>query len=451
MTFLIPTLDQLQISSFCLGLTVATMVAVILFLLARNNSQQRQLSLSLRLERLQEESRRDDTEMQRLRSERNELAKECRELDADNASLQTACNVMRQQVEEREILLTAARKQIEQDFQFLAGKILSEKGELLNKQHESALNMLLRPFHDQLQDFKKKVEDVYDRDSRDRITMIKEIEHLKQLNQQVSTDTTNLTEALRGNNKLQGQWGEMILTKLLEASGLRNGKEFAVQVSLKSDEGSTYQPDVLVHLPENRTVVIDAKVSLKAFTEIYAAQDESQKQQHLNQHLQSIKKHISVLAAKKYHQLTDSGSLDFVLLFIPIEGAFQAAVTQDPEILTSAMHRKVILASPSTLLAILKTIHHLWRIDEQNRNSLIIAKQAGNLYDKFVGFVESFEEIGTRLNQTQQVWHTAKNRLSSGQGNLIAKAEALKHLGVQTSKELPDALKHSVSSQGEIL
>jgi len=444
--FLIPTLDQLQLSSFCLGLTVATVIAVILFLLARNNSQQRQLTLSLRLERLQEESRRDDTERQRLRSERNELARECRELDADNASLQTACNVMRQQVEEREILLAAARKQIEQDFQFLAGKILSEKGELLNKQHESALNMLLRPFHDQLLDFKKKVEDVYDRDSRDRITMIKEIEHLKQLNQQVSTDTTNLTEALRGNNKLQGLWGEMILTKLLEASGLRNGKEFAVQVSLKSDEGSTYQPDVLVHLPENRTVVIDAKVSLKAFTEIYAAQDESQKQQHLNQHLQSIKKHISMLAAKKYHQLTDSGSLDFVLLFIPIEGAFQAAVTQDPEILTSAMHRKVILASPSTLLAILKTIHHLWRIDEQNRNSLIIAKQAGNLYDKFVGFVESFEEIGTRLNQTQQVWHTAKNRLSSGQGNLIAKAEALKHLGVQTSKELPDALKHISSS-----
>ena len=156
MNLLIPALDQLQISSFCLGLTAATVIAVILFLLARNNSQQRQLALSLRLERLQEESRRDDTEKQRLRSERNELAKECRELDADNASLQTACNVMRQQVEEREILLAAARKQIEQDFQFLAGKILSEKGELLNKQHESALNMLLRPFHDQLQDFKKK-------------------------------------------------------------------------------------------------------------------------------------------------------------------------------------------------------------------------------------------------------------------------------------------------------
>ena len=243
----------------------------------------------------------------------------------------------------------------------------------------------------------------------------------------------------------------MVLTKLLEASGLRNGQEFAVQVSLKTDEGSTYQPDVLVYLPENRTVVIDAKVSLKAFTDAHAAPDDTQKQQHLTQHLQSIKKHISMLAAKKYHQLTDSGSLDFVLLFIPIEGAFQVAVTLDPEILTSAMHRKVILASPSTLLAILKTIHHLWRIDEQNRNSLLIAKQAGNLYDKFVGFTEAFEEVGLRLNQTQQAWHTAKNRLSSGQGNLIAKAEALKHLGVQTNKNLPNSCKHTSSSQEELL
>ena len=447
----LPTLDQLQFSSFCLGLTVATVVAVILFLLARSSSQQRQLSLALRLERLQEESGEDEAEIQRLRLERNELARECRELDADNASLQTSCNAMRQQVEERELLLAEARKQIEQDFQFLAGKIISEKGELLNKQHESALTLLLRPFHDQLLDFKKKVEDVYDRDSRDRVTMIKEIEHLKQLNQQVSTDAANLAEALRGSNKLQGQWGEMVLTKLLEASGLRNGQEFAVQVSLKTDEGSTYQPDVLVYLPENRTVVIDAKVSLKAFTDAHAAPDETQKQQHITQHLQSIKKHISMLAAKKYHQLTDSGSLDFVLLFIPIEGAFQVAVTLDPEILTSAMHRKVILASPSTLLAILKTIHHLWRIDEQNRNSLLIAKQAGNLYDKFVGFTEAFEEVGLRLNQTQQAWHTAKNRLSSGQGNLIAKAEALKHLGVQTNKNLPNSCKHTSSSQEELL
>lgn len=451
MNLLLPAFDQLQLSSFLLGAAAGTFLALIIFLFTHSKSQRQRLTLSLRLERLQEESRYFETEMHRLRLERNELARECRTIDTDNASLQTSCIAMRQQVEEREILLTEARKQIEQDFQYLAGKIISEKGELLSKQHESALSQLLRPFHDQLHEFKKKVEDVYDRDSRDRVSMIKEIEHLKQLNQQVSTDAANLTGALRGKSKVQGLWGEMVLTKLLEASGLRNGKEFAVQVSLKTSEGANYQPDVLVYLPENRTVIIDAKVSLKAFMEVHEARDEAQKCQGIKQHLDSIKKHINSLASKQYHQLTNSGSLDFVLLFIPIEGAFQLAVEQEPELLTCAMHRKIILASPSTLLAILKTIHHLWRMDEQNRNSLIIAKQAGNLYDKFVGFVEAFEEIGLRLNQTQQAWHTAKNRLTSGQGNLIARTEALKHLGVQSSKELPDSLKQTSSSQGEIV
>jgi len=441
----------LQLQAFFLGMAAGAIIAGIIFLLAHSRSQRRQLILSIRMERLQEDSRHFDAEIQRLRLERNELARECRKIDADNASLQTACKVMQQQVDERNILLGETRKQIEQDFQLLAGKIITEKGELLNKQHESALTMLLRPFRDQVQEFKRKVEDVYDRDARDRIAMIKEIEHLKQLNQQISTDAKNLTEALRGNNKLQGQWGEMVLTKLLEASGLRNGKEFAVQMSLKTAEGATYQPDALVYLPENRTVIIDAKVSLKAFLAAHQAPDASLKQQHIKLHLDSIRKHTSTLAGKQYQQLTGSGSLDFVLLFIPIEGAFQLAVEQDPEILTYAMHRKVILASPSTLLAILKTIHHLWRMDEQNRNSLIIAKQAGSLYDKFVGFVEAFEEIGARLNQTQQAWHTAKNRLASGQGNLIAKTEALRNLGVQSSKELPNALKHTSSSHGETL
>ncbi len=439
----------LQLQAFFLGIAAGTIIAIIVFLLALNRSQRRQLILSIRMERLQEESRRFDTEIQRLRLERNELARECRKFDADNASLQTACKVMQQQVDERDFLLGETRKQIEQDFQLLAGKIITEKGELLNKQHESALTILLRPFRDQVQEFKRKVEDVYDRDARDRISMIKEIEHLKQLNQQISTDAKNLTDALRGNNKLQGLWGEMVLTKLLEASGLRNGKEFAVQMSMKTVEGTTYQPDALVYLPENRTVIIDAKVSLKAFMAAHHAPDSSLKQQHIKLHLDSIRKHTSILAGKQYQQLTGSGSLDFVLLFIPIEGAFQLAVEQDPEILTNAMHRKVILASPSTLLAILKTIHHLWRMDEQNRNSLIIAKQAGSLYDKFVGFVEAFEEIGARLNQTQQAWHTAKNRLASGQGNLIAKTEALRNLGVLSSKELPETLKHNSSSHGE--
>ncbi len=441
--------DQIDLFSCVLGAGACAVVAILVLLAGHSRTQRRHLILSLRLERLQDESRAQEAEVQRLRLERDQLARECREMDAENASLQTACRAMQQQVDERETLLAETRQQIEQDFQFLAGRIISEKGEQLNKQHASALTLLLRPFHEQLLEFKRKIEETYDRDARDRVSMLKEIEHLKRLNQQISAEAANLTQALRGSNKLQGQWGEMVLSRLLEASGLRNGKEFAVQVHCTTSDGTAYQPDAVVYLPENRTVIIDAKVSLKAFVDAHNAPADDLREQKIKLHLDSIKRQISLLSSKEYHLLSDLGALDFVLLFIPVEGAFQLAVEREPEILISAMQKKVILASPSTLLAVLRTIHHLWRLDEQNRNSLVIAKQAGSLYDKFVGFVEAFEDVGFRLNQAQQAWHTARNRLTAGQGNLIARTEALKHLGVQASKELPDSLKHRSSFSGE--
>lgn len=432
-------------AAFALGV----IIAVLLNLLYRSGLHRRLLVLSLRFEQAEKESAAAQSELQRLRTERNQLAKECRELDIDNAGLQTACNLMRQQIEERTLLLTETKKQIEQDFQLLAGKILGEQGDVLNRQHESVLTGLLRPFVAQLQEFKQRVEVISEREARDRVAMIKEIEHLKRLNQQISTDAINLTEALRGKNKLQGQWGEMVLAKLLEASGLRQGREFETQVHCKTDDGSGMQPDALVHLPGNRIIIIDAKVSLKSYLAAHEETHDERRSHHISQHLDSIKKHINGLAGKQYHQLAGPGALDFVLLFIPIEGAFQLAVEHDADILTNATNKKVIVASPSTLLAILRTINHIWRLDEQNRNSLVIAKQAGNLYDKFVGFVEAFEEIGLRLTQSQQAWHTARNRLTTGQGNLLARTEALKQLGVQPSKELPASLKQTSSSQGE--
>ncbi|MCL1979838.1 MAG: DNA recombination protein RmuC [Proteobacteria bacterium] len=415
----------------------------LIFLLVHQRQQRRHWTLALRLERAQEQSRAHGDEVTRLRTECNHLSREWSDAEAESASLKTACIALEQQIQERNALLAEMRRQVGQDFNLLAGQVITEKGEQLASQHAQALTLLLRPFNDQLAEFKKKVEEVHDRETRDRVSMTKEIEQLKQLNQQLSSDASSLAEALRGSNKLQGQWGEMVLSRLLEASGLRNGTEFALQVSLKAEDGSTLQPDALVYLPDNRTVVIDAKVSLKAFAEAHNARDETYRQQQTALHLESIKRQINLLARKQYHQLTGSGSLDFVLLFIPIEGAFLLAVNEDQELLVGAMQRNVILTCPSTLLAILRTVHHLWRMDAQNRNSLAIAKQAGNLYDKFVGFTEAFEEIGLRLNQTQQAWHTARNRLSTGQGNLIARTEALKALGVQASKQLPDTLQTS--------
>ena len=432
-----------MVAGFCLTLPV------ILLLLLHGRSQRRNITLALRLEQMQDVVRDLDEELAQLQQDYDQLLSECRQMDSENASLHTSCRALQQQLQEREMLRAETREQISRDFQLLASQVMAEKGEKLNQQHTAALDLLLRPFQEQLQAFKHKVDDIHERESRDRVSLLKEIEHLKELNFQIGADAANLTQALRGSNKLQGVWGEMVLSRLLESSGLRNGKEYAVQVHHTTADGNTYKPDVLVYLPDNRTVIIDAKVSLKAFLDAHQAEDDMDRARLIKQHLESIKKQINLLASKQYHLLPDAGSLDFVLLFIPVEGAFQMAVEHEQEILVTAMQKKVILASPSTLLAILRTIHHLWRQDEQNRNSLVIAKQAGNLYDKFVGFVEAFEEIGLRLNQTSQAWHTARNRLTTGQGNLIARAETLKHLGVQATKELPASLKPTSSGPGE--
>ena len=401
----------------------------------------RNIGLSIRLEQAGRNMARLDGDIDRLRAERDSLRLQNQRESELNAGLQADLTSIQRLMLERESLLETTRKQMERDFQLLAGRILSEKGAQLSSQHESGLQTLLEPMREQLQAFRRKVEDVYDKESRDHSALRKEIELLRDLNQQLSTDAVRLTEALQGKNKIQGQWGEMILEKLLEDSGLRKGTEFETQAAVHNDQGQLRRPDIIIHLPKNRDIIIDAKVSLKSWALAAHEQDSKKQQKLLKQHLHSLHSHIKGLAGKEYHQLPGLNSLDFVLLFIPVEGAFQAAIMQEPELLSRAMRKKVILAGPSTLLAILRTIHHLWRMDEQGRNGLTIAKQAGNLYDKFVGFTEAFEEIGFRLEQSRNSWQTARKRLVSGRGNLVARVEALKELGIQPGRNFPKTLK----------
>lgn len=377
---------------------------------------------------------------ERLRTERNQQQEKNNTLGAELAVLKSTLSERDEQIAARNELLEVTRQEMEKNFQILAEKIFTDKGTAITKKHKEELHTLLQPVREQLGEFKKRIEDVYDKETRDRVSLRKEIEHLKELNQQISTDAVNLTNALKGQSKVQGIWGEMILANLLENSGLKEGYEFELQVQLKDRKGQTRIPDVLVHLPDNREIIVDAKVSLTAFERMARAEDPEDEKQLLGQHIDSIKQHIRTLADKQYHLLEGINSLDFTVLFVPTEGAFQTAVRNDPELLNMAMQKKIILASPSTLLAILRTIHHLWRQEEQTKNSLIIAKQAGNLYDKFIGFLESFEEIGTRLQQTESAWETARNRLVSGRGNLVTRAESLKQLGVQTNKSLPSSI-----------
>ena len=418
----------------------ALAVAVVAGLLLTMRLQRRHILLTLRLEQMTRNQRRLEDENNRLRDRRQALEDQCRRLASRNAGLEEAVALARQQAREQQEFFQRSRQQLEQDFRMLAQEVLGEKSARLAAEHEAGLRGLLEPVREQLRDFRKKVEDVYDRESRDRVAVVREIEHLKRLNERISADAVRLTEALRGSSKVQGQWGEMLLEKLLEDSGLRRGSEFDTQVAMKSGDGRRRQPDVIVHLPGRREIIIDAKVSLTAYVQAHETGDRRRQERLLDRHVESVKKHVSGLSAKRYQDLLDLGNLDFVLLFIPVEGAFQAAVSRQPDLLREAMRRKVILCSPSSLLAILRTIHHLWRLDEQNRNSLAIAKQAGNLYDKFVGFAEAFEEIGMRLEQTRQSWRTARKRLATGQGNLISRAQTLRELGVQPGRDLPPSL-----------
>ena len=433
-------LARLQPESLALGAMAALAVAVVAGLLLTMRLQRRHILLTLRLEQMTRNQRRLEDENNRLRDRRQALEDQCRRLASRNAGLEEAVALARQQAREQQEFFQRSRQQLEQDFRMLAQEVLGEKSARLAAEHEAGLRGLLEPVREQLRDFRKKVEDVYDRESRDRVAVVREIEHLKRLNERISADAVRLTEALRGSSKVQGQWGEMLLEKLLEDSGLRRGSEFDTQVAMKSGDGRRQQPDVIVHLPGRREIIIDAKVSLTAYVQAHETEDRRRQERLLDRHVESVKKHVSGLSAKRYQDLLDLGNLDFVLLFIPVEGAFQAAVSRQPDLLREAMRRKVILCSPSSLLAILRTIHHLWRLDEQNRNSLAIAKQAGNLYDKFVGFAEAFEEIGMRLEQTRQSWQTARKRLATGQGNLISRAQTLRELGVQPGRELPRSL-----------
>ena len=421
---------------FCLG----ALIVLILLILAMGKNKRDLLVNEMRLQQAESDKLFHEQSMEELRFEQQRLMRESHQLSRENAALEAKLQGMEAIVAERDYLLEANKNQIEQRFELLASEILAEKSELIDHRHESTLKLMLQPFSEQLVTFKHRVDDIYDKESRDRQGLLKEIEHLKNLNQRISSDAVNLTQALKGKTKLQGQWGEVLLESLLEECGLRKGFEFKTQVSLEDELGGRRQPDVIVHLPGKRDVVIDSKVSLKAFTRAYAETDAEKRNQYITAHLDSVKRHVSGLAKKNYHQLEGIQTLDFVLLFIPVEGAFHMVIEHGSTLLNTAMRQNIILCSPSTLLAILRTVHYLWRIDKQNRNGLIIAKQAGSLYDKFVGFVESFEEIGQRLNQTQQAWQTARKRMSAGQGNLVSRTEQLRELGVQTNRKLDDVL-----------
>ncbi|MDA8137684.1 MAG: DNA recombination protein RmuC [Desulfobacteraceae bacterium] len=368
---------------------------------------------------------------------------------AQMAELGTLLEEQRKQAGEKIALLNEARDQLKNEFQNLAQKIFEEKSTRFADQNKAAMDQLIVPLREQIGDFKKRVEDVYDKESRDRTALHTEINHLKELNQRISKEALNLTRALKGDSKARGNWGEVILERVLEASGLQKGREYEVQVSLKDPEGKRYQPDAVVRLPEGKDVIIDAKVSLKDYEAFYSAESAEEKEKHLAAHIEAMRVHIRGLAAKSYEELEGVRTLDFTLMFVPIEAAFLAAVEKDGALFAEAFEKNIMVVSPSTLLVTLRTIQNIWRHEYQNRNALEIAKKAGGLYDKLVGFVEALEEVGRQLDKARDAYRTAHDRLAAGKGNLIKRSQELIDLGVKAGKRLPNNLLENAETEAE--
>ena len=353
--------------------------------------------------------------------------------------LKARLEASQRETQEKLQLLQEAKEQMKLEFQSIANKLFEDKSEKFTQQNKTNMGDILNPLREQIVEFKKKVEDVYDKESRDRVSLLQEIVTLKELNTRMSTDALNLTRALKGDNKAQGNWGEMVLEKVLEASGLHKGREYETQGSFTNEDGQRLRPDVVVHLPEGKHVVIDSKVSLVAW-ERFCADDESQQEISLRAHIESIRTHIKDLSAKNYQDLYGINTPDYVLMFVPIEPAFLKALESDSNLFGDAFDKNIMLVCPSTLLVTLKTIHNIWRYEYQNRNALEIARQAGALHDQFVLFAESLEDIGDKIDKTQKAYDTAHKRLVSGKGNLVRRVSQLETLGAKARKEMPASL-----------
>ena len=388
--------------------------------------------------------------LEKTRNELNEKIKEYEieikeiltnntELEKKVSKLETMLSEEKKITKEKLDVLEDAKKNLKNEFENLSNKIFDEKSKKFTEYNKDKLDPIINPLKDQIKDFKKKVEDVYEKESKDRNSLYHEIKHLKDLNNQLSKDANNLTNALKSDPKKQGNWGEMILEKVLEESGLRKGHEYET-LSLHDEEGKLKRPDAIVRLPDNKDVIIDAKVTLKAYENYHTFEEDSEKQNALNEYLVNINNHIKDLSNKRYEDLPDIRSLDYVLMFVPIESAFMTALENDRNLFNKAFDKKIVLVSPSTLLVVLKTIQNIWRFEYQTQNATDIAKKAGDLYDKFCGFIDALKDIGHHLNKANESYETAFSRLTTGRGNLISKAETIKSLGLKTKKELPKDL-----------
>lgn len=379
-------------------------------------------------------------ERNRLREELRVLAEQVAALREDRARLEARAEAQQRHDQERLQELENARKRMGDEFQNLANRILEEKGKALGEQSRSSLDALLKPVREQLEGFRRRVDEVHHQDVQQRAALQGQLDLLKQLNQQMNDEARNLTRALKGDKKAQGNWGELVLERVLEQCGLRAGHEYEVQGSYRDADNRLLRPDVVVHLPEGKEIVIDSKVSLVAWSDYVAAEDEVGRERALRAHVAAVRNHVNALSAKDYTDLKGVRSLDFVLMFMPIEASFMAAFQHDEKLFGDAFEKRIAVVTPTTLLATMRTVESLWRNERQNENSARIADQAGRVYDKLRGFLEDFERIGSQLATVQRSFDGARKKLTEGRGNLLSQAESFRELGIKVRKTIPRSL-----------
>ena len=422
-------------------IAVAAVAGIVGWLLARSRSSERNsdqratqtAELAAKQARLNEWAQTYSELQAEVASLRAQLMQRGAELAASQASLEAT----RSQSEEKLALLQSARQELSDQFRALAAEIMDEKSKKFVELNQASVTQLLTPLQEALTGFRQKVEEVYVNESKDRSALGEKLKILTELNGTLREETNSLTKALKGDAKAQGNWGEVILDRLLESAGLMEGEHYKTQESHRDDEGDRVIPDVVLYLPNERQMVVDSKVTLTGYSEFASATTDDAREAALKAHLEAVRRHVKGLSEKNYQNLYALKSPDFVVLFMPLEGAFMAAVTRDADLFQYAWKRNVLLVSPSTLLFVVRTIAHMWRQEEQKRNVQEIARRGAALYDKFVGFASDLGKVGDHLTRARESYDEARKKLSEGSGNLVRQAEMLRNLGVRPSKTMP--------------
>ena len=431
------------------GLAIGLPVGWLVYRVKSNQSVPESDELKIQLKLEMERSKKLAEELQQLNEELRREREEVIHLNNQNSTLKANYQNLQTRLEEQKGELSQLQEKFTTEFKNLANEIFEEKSKKFTDQNKTNLHELLNPLGQKLTEFEKKVEQT-NKESLERSTALREqIIGLRELNDRMTKEAENLTKALKGDVKMQGNWGEVILERILEKSGLEKDREYFIQETLHSEAGRRLRPDVIIKLPDNKNLVIDAKMSLVAYEKYMNEEDETRKEQHLKDHILSVKAHVKGLAEKNYHQLFDGGSLDYVLMFVPIESAFSLVVQHGGELYNDAHEKSIIIVSPATLVATLRTVSSIWKHEYQNRNALEIARQGGALYDKFKAFVDDLIEVGKSLDKSKQQYGQAMNKLVEGKDNLIRKTERLKELGSKTSKSMDEKLLHRAGAKDD--